>query len=200
MQSTLFGIDLLIDAKMLALQGLLIYYAGSMKFLVKELEEGTHEISLRGKLDPELDRNACQFPQTILVTLRSHRFEDNVHVDIFYETQAQLTCHRCLQDFSLPVKDKTNLFFRFVEAGSHSDLEGEEGVVELREDSREYDLTSFISETLALSLPIKVLCRKDCRGLCADCGANLNEAECGCAEKRVDPRLQGLSAFLQRDK
>ncbi len=43
------------------------------------------------------------------------------------------------------------------------------------------DLTEDIRQTLALSLPAKVLCREECAGLCAKCGANKNQGPCRCA-------------------
>ena len=41
------------------------------------------------------------------------------------------------------------------------------------------------------------LCRPDCRGLCAQCGADLNEGSCGCEAEATDPRLSALRAFLR---
>ena len=55
-------------------------------------------------------------------------------------------------------------------------------------------------EQLYLALPMKPLCREDCRGLCAECGANLNLTTCGCARRWEDPRLAGLRALLDERK
>jgi uncharacterized protein len=45
---------------------------------------------------------------------------------------------------------------------------------------------------------MKPLCREDCRGLCAVCGANLNRGDCGCAPTWEDPRLAPLKALINR--
>ena len=63
-----------------------------------------------------------------------------------------------------------------------------EGIIELEE---------IATSDLLLSLPSKLLCREDCKGLCSECGANLNEGDCGCSKKAVDPRLQKLADLLK---
>jgi uncharacterized protein len=50
----------------------------------------------------------------------------------------------------------------------------------------------LLRENVLLSLPVQPLCREDCRGLCPQCGANLNLRLCGCQAPRVEPRMQIL--------
>ena len=57
------------------------------------------------------------------------------------------------------------------------------------------DLDALINEEIQLFLPIKMLCKEDCKGLCQGCGKNLNYEKCEC-EKEVDPRLAALSDLL----
>ncbi len=58
------------------------------------------------------------------------------------------------------------------------------------------DLEAVFCDELLLELPTKLLCREDCKGLCAKCGTNLNKKSCGCTLKEVDPRLEVLKALL----
>jgi uncharacterized protein len=67
---------------------------------------------------------------------------------------------------------------------------GEDGMI---------DLAPLVRELSLLALPIKVLCRPDCQGLCQECGANLNLGDCGCAENEIDPRLAALGSLLKND-
>lgn len=60
------------------------------------------------------------------------------------------------------------------------------------------DITDLIRETILLSQPLNELCKIDCRGLCVKCGANLNEADCGCDRHVPDPRLAALQKFLPK--
>ena len=57
------------------------------------------------------------------------------------------------------------------------------------------DITSLTLEDIYLSLPMKFLCREDCKGICPRCGANLNETSCDC-KKEIDPRLEALLSFM----
>jgi DUF177 domain-containing protein len=56
-------------------------------------------------------------------------------------------------------------------------------------------LTPLVREQVLLALTDRPLCREDCRGLCPQCGANLNEKVCGCAVEKLDPRLSVLRAL-----
>lgn len=61
------------------------------------------------------------------------------------------------------------------------------------------DLDELILEDIYLSLPIRFLCKSDCKGLCPFCGKDLNDGACDC-KKPVDPRLAALQALLDDEK
>lgn len=58
------------------------------------------------------------------------------------------------------------------------------------------DLRPLLRDAILLELPIAPLCRADCAGLCADCGADLNDGPCGCAGPPPDPRWAALESLL----
>lgn len=58
------------------------------------------------------------------------------------------------------------------------------------------ELDEVVISDILLTLPLKTLCKEDCRGLCPQCGANLNLGECGCDRRTVDPRLEILKQFM----
>jgi len=58
-------------------------------------------------------------------------------------------------------------------------------------------LADVLKEQVLLSLPMKVICQSDCRGLCPSCGANLNHEECRCETHKSDPRLAPLARLKQ---
>ena len=53
-------------------------------------------------------------------------------------------------------------------------------------------LEDALREQVLLALPLKVICREDCKGLCPHCGANLNDGQCSCADDVDDPRWTAL--------
>ncbi len=63
-------------------------------------------------------------------------------------------------------------------------------------DNYQLPLDDLVEEDLLLSMPLKVLCKEDCRGLCLHCGQDLNQGTCGCRQESVDPRLQVLKQLL----
>jgi uncharacterized protein len=61
------------------------------------------------------------------------------------------------------------------------------------------DLDDVLETAVILDMETKFLCREDCRGICPDCGKNLNDGPCGC-RKKSDPRLAVLEQLLDRDQ
>lgn len=59
------------------------------------------------------------------------------------------------------------------------------------------DLFELVFAEIVLAMPSKHLCSEDCKGVCKDCGTNLNDGSCDCATKQVDPRLQTLAKFFE---
>ena len=60
----------------------------------------------------------------------------------------------------------------------------------------QFDVDEFVYSEVILDLPTKHLCKPDCKGVCYMCGKNLNEGECSCSDKEVDPRLSKLMELL----
>ena len=111
----------------------------------------------------------------------------------------ELGCCRCLEPFRwvvsvavdvlyLPASDNTGDAEVRIE---ESDL----GTAYYRDD--QIDLGQLMHEQFQLALPMKPLCRDDCRGLCAVCGGNRNTTACQCVEPWADPRLTVLKSLLK---
>ena len=117
-------------------------------------------------------------------------------------TRLELDCGRCLESFEMPVDASFDL--RYV-PHEHNTGEGEREIAEDDLTTAFYregalDITDLLREQFELALPMKPLCSEACRGLCPECGANLNRTECGCAPKWEDPRLAPLKGLLDRQK
>lgn len=64
-------------------------------------------------------------------------------------------------------------------------------------DNGMLDMSGLVRELSLLDLPIQQYCQPDCQGICSDCGQNLNEGSCTCADDKIDPRLAALKALLE---
>ena len=78
-------------------------------------------------------------------------------------------------------------------------IEGEESDTILITPDMKLDLDELVYSETVVSLPMKHLCSEECRGICFKCGKNLNEGECGCPTKEIDPRLAALAQLLDND-
>ena len=58
------------------------------------------------------------------------------------------------------------------------------------------ELDEVVISDILLSLPQKNLCKDDCKGLCQTCGKNLNDGDCSCDKRQIDPRLEILKQFM----
>jgi uncharacterized protein len=109
-----------------------------------------------------------------------------------------LQCGRCLEPYEVTVSPQVNA--RFVPA-SEGD-ERELGADDLETDVYDHgvvDLSALLETETTLTLPMKPLCKDDCRGLCPICGGNRNLSDCRCEVPTTDPRwapLQRLAARL----
>ena len=117
-------------------------------------------------------------------------------------TRLELTCSRCVEPFEVPVDSTFDL--RYVPQtqnageGEHEIADDDLAIAYYRDGV--LDLADLLREQFVLALPMKPLHDDACRGLCPECGANLNRTDCGHAPKWEDPRLAPLKGLLNRPK
>lgn len=141
-------------------------------------------------------------------TLRGHleRVDGNsVHVRGRLSAPLRLECGRCLEPFAVGLDQDLDLFYL---PHRPDDDREEEDEVELTDRDMvvayykgdRLDLGEVVREQCFLSLPLKPLCREDCRGRCPSCGRNRNAESCGCPapEEAGDARLAGLKKLFDR--
>ncbi|MBR6769884.1 MAG: DUF177 domain-containing protein [Lachnospiraceae bacterium] len=107
-----------------------------------------------------------------------------------------MQCDRCLK----PVSQKVVLDFIREIAGPDERAEAAEEDDQNFMDGYQLDVESLIQNECFLNLPVKVLCRPDCRGLCMQCGADLNGKECGCDTFIPDPRMARIKDIFDANK
>jgi uncharacterized protein len=105
------------------------------------------------------------------------------------ETEIAAECVRCLEPVKLPLEVRFEELFTFLPANPADKTYhvGEDGFLNLEKP---------LHEQVLLATPMQTLCRPDCRGLCSQCGQNLNEGTCNCSHDADDPRLAALRALL----
>lgn len=106
--------------------------------------------------------------------------------------QVVVPCSRCAENASLKIDSKYDEYEEIPKAPERGKLEKGQGHIVFDRNAPMLDLAAVAWEELMLSLPVTPLCRDNCKGLCPDCGANLNMGACGCAANDGDPRLAAL--------
>ena len=163
---------------------------------VKEL--AVRKIRIRKSYAPgSMDYHSGEFKQAgpLEVRASAELVEGQIRITGSLQTKIELVCARCLEPVVEEVSRDFDLFYRPMKTIA------KEEEVRLKEDDTEIAffqgeglfLADVLAEQVLLALPMKVICRGDCRGLCPHCGVNLNSEECRCESHAADPRLAPLA-------
>ena len=132
---------------------------------------------------------------------RGHRERiDDIRVVGDFSTRLQLNCARCLEPVARDIAGEFDLLYRPRGADSGVD---ERTVPQDEAEVSYYTgegvlLEDVLREQVLLAMPLKTVCREECRGLCPRCGRNLNVEQCNCAEPLQDPRWSALKEIKDK--
>jgi len=182
-----------------------------MEFKVSELEREPIEFDL------ELAPRAVDFGDEAeqigdLATdgraevIHEHRGPRDIVADIRlrgrFAGRFQVPCARCVEPVEIPLAADFDLIFRPASADSEAPERSitapETEIGYYQKDS--LSLEDVLREQVLLSLPVRTLCKPDCKGLCPRCGENRNSQACHCAEGQNDPRWEALAGLRERIK
>jgi uncharacterized protein len=107
-----------------------------------------------------------------------------------FDAQTPLECMRCLTSFEI------ELHWEFTELYAFKSKSASESGLLLPEDAQ-IDLGPLIREYALLEIPIKPICKTECKGLCAECGEDLNQVDCGHRNVSKDSPFSTLKDFLK---
>jgi uncharacterized protein len=138
--------------------------------------------------------------------LHEHRGPKEIVADIRlrgkFSGDFQVPCARCVEPVEIPLSADFDLIFRPVGADSdapeRSITAPETEIGYYQKDS--LLLEDVLREQVLLSLPVRTLCKPDCKGLCPRCGANRNSQACNCDETPADPRWEALAGLRSQIK
>jgi uncharacterized protein len=151
------------------------------KDYAQEIEEETSipVIEFKGQLIP--------VNSPVHVRARISNTGDRLLLNGTIKASVAMQCSRCLESFDYKVETD------FTEELSNKD--SGDDIVSFEGDT--IDLTDIIINNILLSLPMKAICDLNCKGLCPNCGTNLNIKECNCTGNDLDPRLAVLKGLLK---
>ena len=102
-------------------------------------------------------------------------------------------CARCMKDIEVSVDFTID-----------ENLAANDGTISPDDDvilfeGNKVNIDEIVINNFIMKVPGKYLCKDDCRGLCQNCGADLNEGDCGCNHDDIDPRWEGLANIMKNN-
>ncbi|MEW6715606.1 MAG: DUF177 domain-containing protein [Nitrospirota bacterium] len=136
------------------------------------------------------------------VSINVHKFGKRVLIKGSAGMSSLFMCSRCLKQFYLLLSadfEEEYLPAPEVSGAVEQELTAEE-IDSGFYSGDEINIEDLIREQLLLAVPMKPLCKPDCRGICPKCGKDLNDGPCGCKEDEIDSRLMPLKKIKESFK
>ena len=155
-------------------------------------------------LDEDPSEGAVLHAEAVRGEVKVTRLGDSLLVQGDIDASVLIECSRCLEPFALPVDARLEeQFLPTIDVDTGAPLRREE----FEESDQTFDidpnhlmdLTEPVRQALLVALPMKPLHSEDCKGICLQCGANLNEVDCGHADEPEDNRWTGLRELRIED-
>ena len=165
-------------------------------------ELALHKARIRKTYAPgTIDLHSADFRQIEPLEVRATAevLDGQIRITGNLHTKLEMVCARCLDAVTEEISKDFDLFYRSMTTIAEEDeaqLNLDETDIGFFEGDGMF-LADILAEQVNLALPMKVICRSDCRGLCPHCGVNLNNEECRCEKHPSDTRLAPLARLKQ---
>lgn len=137
--------------------------------------------------DVFIDKNK-PFPKPFKVEGKVFNKTEVVRIKATAVTLGRMQCDRCAGD----INERLEVPIEHILVATLNDENNDDFIMV---EKFSLELKPLVTEDIFLALPSKILCKDDCKGLCINCGKNLNTGQCSC-QKPVDPRLEALKQLL----
>lgn len=129
------------------------------------------------------------FVSPVQISGKVQNVAQTVYLTAQADFQFAISCDRCAEDM------QTQYHYTFSHPLIMEMNEEDQDTYILAQDGK-LDLDELLRADILLALPVKYLCKADCKGLCAVCGSNLNNESCQCNQHQIDPRLEVLKQLI----
>lgn len=120
------------------------------------------------------------------------KVDDKLVLNAKFSYKYDEVCARCLREFKNTVETRFS-----ANIVNENVIDDDSSEINIILENNCIDLEDAIEQSIYLSLPMKALCTKDCKGICHKCGANLNFEKCDCDNSSIDPRFVKLKKLLK---
>lgn len=158
-------------------------------------DEGLNLHHLYPEGEPGLSGDDSRLAGRSTLDLQATRAGEQVRLVGHVNAKVEFECDRCLKPLSAVVDQSFDLLYvPPLGTGEEHEL-GDDDLLIAFYQGGEIDIDDLVREQVELAIPMARLCVEQCRGLCPECGGNLNEAECACETEQGDPRWAALKQF-----
>ncbi|MBS4536091.1 DUF177 domain-containing protein [Clostridium sp. D2Q-14] len=139
----------------------------------------------------ETEENNIKLTKPIKINGGIYNTDDGIYLEAKVYFEFETNCSRCLKE--LIVEEEANLQYR-IQIEEDEEIPFDEEIIKASEYT--IDLTKPIISSILLSIPMKTICDENCKGICPQCGNDLNEGQCNCEDDNIDPRLAKLKELM----
>jgi uncharacterized protein len=167
-----------------------------MKILISDIPKEGLDVDIQETIQ------SGTFSAPVKARLRIEKVDAEIVVKGDMTAEITLQCSRCLNEFSRTTSVPVDVVYHPVEELKGKDYR-EITSEELDSDfysGEELDLLELLKEQVVLNIPMKPLCTDACKGICPECGADLNIETCSCSIRNIDPRFEGLRKLFKEGK
>ncbi|MBF0558335.1 MAG: DUF177 domain-containing protein [Nitrospirae bacterium] len=167
-----------------------------MKITISEIPEEGIDIELNESIALE----SAKMVSPLHAVLNIRTIGSEVLVSGTLDGDVELQCSRCLNAYTVKVQAPVNIVYEpsnTLNKDEHHRLKSDELDIGFYKNDT-LDTEDVLVEQLLLNMPMKPLCSTECKGICPECGADLNVTSCNCSVSEVDPRLKVLEQLLKR--
>ena len=130
------------------------------------------------------------------VDVRLEKVEEELSLQADVRATVRCSCDRCLTEFTAALQPGYEVHFLYNEADAARYDPADVQVI--APGTTSIDLDEDVRQTVLVAVPLKLLCRENCKGLCPTCGKNLNEGPCECKPEPSDSRWDALSSLRMK--
>lgn len=159
---------------------------------IAQLSDGSYEYHfLHDASKIGLENN---FRQAVRVDATLEKNTQQLLIKTSIATAGKFLCDRCTEEFERQVANTSSAMYVYNNSDAEMFPDDEVRVIDVHAPL--LDLTADVRELVTLAVPLKLLCKENCKGLCPHCGVNRNFKACSCQEEQVDQRWDGLKKLL----
>ena len=160
------------------------------------LKGDKNEIEVEYLLDVKEGIDAIEFPKPFLVKGLVKDMAGYITLSLEAVVEYTTECARCLE----PVNKSRTINFSKTVMTQDPENDSDDNDDYIISNDGYIDADEALTEQILLELPLKHLCKEDCKGLCPKCGTDLNKSTCNCETKEPDPRFDVLRKLLENKK